>query len=88
MTEDKTICPRCGQKMKKWQTPNTSTWGGNILYVCFNDECPYYVRGWDHIYKTREVRASYRHWYDPATGGSGPLPVNTPEAGKNLIIED
>ena len=88
MTEDKTICPHCGEKMKKWETPNTSTWGGNILYVCFNDECGYYKRGWDWMYKTRMVKCSYRHYMDPLNGACGPLPVNTPMAGRSAIIEE
>ncbi len=85
---DRTICPYCGQKMSKWRSPALSTWGSEYQYVCFNDECPYYKRGWAHTFKSIGIKASYRHRYDPGTGQEGPLPVNSPEAGKDGIIED
>jgi hypothetical protein len=88
MQEDKTICPHCGEKMKKWSTPDLSTWSAEYFFVCFNDKCSYYVKGWKHMKETTEVGCSYRHRYDPDTGACGPLPVWSPDAGKELILED
>ena len=86
--QDKTICPHCGQKMKKWAVNDISTWGTPFLYVCFNDECPYYVRGWDWMMKSQQVKASYRHRLHPESGDTGPLAVWSPDALKSGIIED
>lgn len=88
MPEDKTICPHCGQKMSKFQTPGQSTWGESYWYVCFNDECGYYVRGWDHMYKTMKVKCSYRYKYEPETGVCGPMPVYSKDMGRESIAED
>ncbi len=86
MSEDKTICPHCGTQMQKWRTPPFSTWSAEYLYVCFNDDCPYFVRGWEHMASSMQNRCSYRHRYDPTTGTTGPIPVLTKDSLKHDII--
>jgi hypothetical protein len=80
-------CPHCGALMLKWGVPDQNTWDAEYLYVCFNDECPYYVRGWDWMREQFHVNASYRHRQDPVTGEEGPLPVWSPEALREAIIQ-
>ena len=81
-------CKHCNEAMKKWQPPADSTWSTTFLWVCFNDECPYFIRGWDHMMKTQEVKASYRHSLNPETGTTGPLPTWSHDAHRDRIIED
>lgn len=87
MTEEKAVCPHCGSRLKKYRTPAHTTWGGAIQYICFNDECPYYVKGWEHMRETQQVYASYRYRYDPESGYGGPMPVWSKEALKDGIVE-
>jgi hypothetical protein len=87
ISQDKTICPHCGTSMKKWRIPPTSTWTTEYQYVCFNDECPYFVQGWQWMMEQMHVSASYRHRYNPENDTSGPLPVWSYQALKNDIIE-
>ena len=80
-------CPHCGAELKKWQAPEDSTWGGMIRLVCFNDDCPYYVRGWDVMMERQCVSASYRCMHNPKTGTSKPLPVWSKTAHRDGIVE-
>ncbi len=81
-------CPHCGQELKKWATPQMACWDTDFHYVCFNDECPYYKRGWNWMRTQFQQNASYRFRLDPTTGESGPLPVWSKMALKSGIIEE
>ena len=87
MPEKEFMCPHCDQKMRKWQSPDDSNWGGEIKYVCFNDECPYYVRGWVWMDEKYGTKSSYRHSVNPDKGSSGPLPVASPDHMKPGIVD-
>lgn len=87
MNEKQFVCPHCGERMRKWQAPVDSSWGGETKYVCFYDECPYYVRGWTWMDEKYGSRSSYRHSVNPETGASGPLPVASADHLKPGIID-
>lgn len=87
MTEkDTPICPHCNIRMKRWKIPPDSTWVEDFHWVCFNNDCSYYVKGWDWMLAKYKQVASYRHRFNPAQGTSGPLPVWSPGALKENII--
>jgi hypothetical protein len=73
--------------MKKWKVPENSTWPYDFFYVCFNDTCPYFVEGWQYLWKEQQTRASYRCRLDTDSGKYVPLPVWSSDALKDAIIE-
>ncbi len=88
MTDDKKYtCSHCGMPLMPWRSPDITSWGGRIQYVCFNDECSYYKNGWEWMLSQYNVKASYRHRLDPETGETGPLPVWSPNALRERLDE-
>ena len=89
MSEKKTHeCPHCGNRLLPWRSPDMTTWGGRVQFVCFQDECPYFARGWDWMKQKYNVLASYRYRLDPESGESGPLPVWSRTALKNQVVSE
>jgi SAM-dependent methyltransferase len=83
-------CPHCGQKMKKWIIPDSpfNTWQNEYMYICFNDACPYLVRGWDVMSRQGNASMSYRQMFNPENGSLTPMPVPNLKALKDGILEE
>ena len=71
----------------KWKPSTESSWGPHAQLVCFNDECSYYVKGWEWMQTQFQQKASYRFRFDPKTGETGPLPVWSSTALRTGIVE-
>jgi hypothetical protein len=83
-------CPHCGEKLKKWLVPDNPfevTWDNEFMYICFNDHCPYYVRGWDHMSREGNRGVSYRLMYNPEKDVCMPIPVPSPMALRESVVE-
>lgn len=86
MEEKKRACPHCGAEMDPIETPLESSWGGEIHYVCFNDDCCYFKKSWDVLDSQGVERTGYRCRMDPR-GACGPLAVWSADALKDLVCE-
>ena len=83
-------CPHCGEGLRKWAVPDNpfcQTWNNDFMYICFNDLCDYYVRGWDFMYKEANKTMSYRFMYNPEKDRCMPIPVPSPRALKEGIMD-
>ncbi len=58
-------CPHCGQPLARFSLPDEGGWDGTFQLACFNDDCPYFVRGWAWMEEHYGVRSSYRYRLDP-----------------------
>lgn len=90
---EKPKCPHCNQEMKLWETPpiNFSDglgWGSPYLFLCFNDECPLYVQGWDDMEENFAQRASMRCFNYPGTNQFECMPVFSSVGGQGQIVDD
>ena len=86
-------CPHCGVKMKKCKTPTFQFadglgWGVPYLYVCLNDDCGPYARGWEHIRESYGKVASYRCMCYPDNGKMDTMCIFTPDGFKGQVIEE
>lgn len=72
LSQEKPRCPHCGAEMSIWEIPQISFeegsgWGTPYLFVCFNNHCPMYMQGWDHVKENYGHHASYRCICYPGT---------------------
>ena len=84
-------CPYCDERLKKWKVPYNpfcNTWECDHMYICFNDECPYFVRGWDYMASQGNRGTSYRLMYNQEKDLCKPVPVPSSRALREGIVED
>jgi hypothetical protein len=70
-------CPYCQEKLSLWEVPDDPCidWPEEYLYLCFNDACPFLVRGWRFMWEQGTPGHSYRYLFNPRTGASVTVPV-------------
>jgi hypothetical protein len=80
-----TTCPHCGARLDPFALPD-ALYDHAYDFACFNDGCPYYVRGWAWMEQQFGVRTSYRYRIDARTGRDSPLAVWSPSAIRSSIL--
>lgn len=90
---DKPCCPDCNTEMTLWEVPpiNFSDglgWGTPYLFVCFNDDCPSYKAGWNHLMDSMEAPASYRCYVEPGATNFEYMPVFSPIGATGSKLDD
>lgn len=93
LASPKPHCPECGVEMSLWEVPPITFsdglgWDSPYLYVCFNDDCPMYVNGWNNMMENYSQRASYRCIKSPFGNNFEAMPVFSPMGGSGQIITD
>jgi hypothetical protein len=90
---DKPLCPHCDEGMSLWEVPQIAVsdglgWGTPYLFICFNDDCPSYKKGWEHIQDTMEQSASYRCINEPGRSNFEYMPVYSPIGATGGKLDD
>lgn len=81
-------CPHCGSRLLKWRVPEDATWVEEHFFVCFNDDCSYYVKGWEWMKEQYRQNASYRYAFNPGTRSSLLIPVWSATATREMIVDE
>mgnify|MGYP001546950068 CR=1 FL=1 len=85
--EQHPVCPHCNENLQPFELPDNTGWQTDFQLACFNDDCPYFIRGWEHMQEKYAVKASYRFRVDPANGKASPLAVWSSDAIKDRILD-
>ena len=82
-------CPHCGQGLLKWEVPQNpfTQWDVDFMFVCFNNECPYLVQGWEAMNQQGNSGLSYRFAYNPNRDNCLSVPVPNLHALREGIID-
>ncbi len=90
--EEKHICPHCDQPLSCCATPPMHVgdglgWGTDVFFICLNDDCSLYVKGWAHIEEQYGKSASYRYMKLPGDKNGAPMMVGSKIAFTGNIID-
>ncbi len=93
MNEEKPKCPHCDEEMKLWEIPPVPFsdglgWGEPYLYLCFNDDCPVYVNGWEDMKENFGQISSQRCLCYPSNRKFEYMPVFSPMGGQGQMIDE
>jgi hypothetical protein len=90
--EEKHYCPHCSGDLSLCHAPSVHVgdglgWGSEYLYVCLNDNCPLFVKGWDYIANQYGHVGSYRYMEIPNSKETYNMMVVGKEAFTGSIVD-
>jgi len=93
LAQERPSCTYCGKKMSIWEVPQFPFedglgWGTPYLFVCFNNQCPLYEQGWNHIRRNYGRHASYRCICYPGSNTYACMAIFGPKGATGQIIDD
>lgn len=88
-TDAELACPHCGAHLKAFHVPDGLSWEEVCHWACFNDDCSYFVGGWEWMREHYNMQASYRYRIvSPQSTKCMPLAVPSRLALLDQIAED
>ena len=87
-SQKKLNCPHCGESLKAFSLPEGSGWDEPCQWACFNNDCSYFISGWEWMFEQYNVKASYRYRViDLNSKKASPLAVWSDTALLDRILE-
>ena len=75
-------CPHCKEVMEQMDSRHLD-WGTPFLWVCFNNNCVFFMKGWKHMMENYGQLVSYRYMVAPDNGAAGVIPAFSHEYLRN-----
>jgi len=90
--EEKHTCPHCKTELTLCHAPPVHVgdglgWGSEFLFICLNDECSLFVKGWEYIENQYGHVGSYRYMEIPNSNESYNMMVAGKEAFTGSIVD-
>lgn len=90
--EEKHYCPHCSGNLSLCHAPSVHVgdglgWGSEYLFICLNDECPLFCKGWDYIANQYGHVGSYRYMEIPNSKETYSMMVVGREAFTGSIVD-
>ena len=67
-------CPHCKAEMEQLDARHLD-WDSPYLWVCFNNECSLFKKGWNQMMENYGQLVSYRFMIHPQDGSAGVVPA-------------
>lgn len=85
------ICPHCNEQLSCCEAPPIHIgdglgWGSEILFICLNDSCSVFLKGWDQIGNQYGHHSSYRYMELPGSKEKNYMMVGNADAFKASVI--
>ncbi len=71
-------CPHCKTVMEQMDSRYLD-WDSPYLWVCYNNDCSLFKKGWNHMMETVGQLVSYRFMIHPQDGKAGVIPAFSPD---------
>lgn len=90
--QEEHICPHCKTRMACCEAPAVHVgdglgWGSDVLFICLNDYCSLFLKGWDHVDGQYGHHASYRYMELPGSKESNVMMVGNKDAFKGSVVD-
>ena len=84
-------CPHCQQRMSCCEAPPIHIgdglgWGAEVMFICLNNECSMYKKGWDFVEQQYGHKASYRYMELPGSKEGNVMMVGSEDAFTTSVI--
>ena len=86
------ICPHCKTQLSCCEAPQIHVgdglgWGSDVLFICLNDFCSLFLKGWEHVGEQYGHHASYRYMELPGSKESNVMMVGNKDAFKGSLVD-